>query len=219
MKYMGDFADNATIQIMFTTHAAAGGSVAPSSALESADVIIYKDNSATQKATVNGLTMTSPFDAIVGLHLLEIDTSVDTGDAGFWAVGSDYSVILSPDETVDSQTVVGALAQFSIENRSDSQTGDSFAIVNGASGSVATKAVVDALPSVASILSTQMTEGYSADGAAPTLEEALMFIMQFLTETTYVGTAGTTKKLDGLATAFGTTLNDASNPSSITRTS
>jgi len=99
------------------------------------------------------------------------------------------------------------------------QTGDSFAIVNGASGSVATKAVVDALPSVASILSTQMTEGYSADGAAPTLEEALMFIMQFLTETTYVGTAGTTKKLDGLATAFGTTLNDASNPSSITRTS
>jgi len=149
VKYMGDFADNSTIQIMFTTHAAAGGSVAPSSALESADVIIYKDNSATQKATVNGLTMTSPFDAIVGLHLLEIDTSVDTGDAGFWAVGSDYSVILSPDETVDSQTVVGALAQFSIENRSDSQTGDSFAIVNGASGSVATKAVVDAIPTTA----------------------------------------------------------------------
>ena len=149
MKYMGDFADNSTIQIMFTTHAAAGGSVAPSSALESADVIIYKDNSATQKATVNGLTMTSPFDAIVGLHLLEIDTSVDTGDAGFWAVGSDYSVILSPDETVDSQTVVGALAQFSIENRSDSQTGDSFAIVNGASGSVATKTVVDAIPTTA----------------------------------------------------------------------
>ena len=146
---MGDFADNSTIQIMFTTHDSAGGSVAPSSALESADVIIYKDNSATQKATVNGLTMTSPFDSIVGLHLLEIDTSVDTGDAGFWAVGSDYSVILSPDETVDSQTVVGALAQFSIENRSDSQTGDSFAIVNGAAGSVATKAVVDAIPTTA----------------------------------------------------------------------
>jgi len=50
---------------------------------------------------------------------------------------------------VDSQTVVGALAQFSIENRSDSQTGDSFAIVNGASGSVATKAVVDAIPTTA----------------------------------------------------------------------
>jgi hypothetical protein len=50
---------------------------------------------------------------------------------------------------VDSQTVVGALAQFSIENRSDSQTGDSFAIVNGAAGSVATKAVVDAIPTTA----------------------------------------------------------------------
>ena len=106
MKYLGDFADDSTVRIFFATNAAAGGAVAPSSALESADVTIYKDNSATQKATTNGLTMTSPFDSIVGLHLLEIDCSNDTGDAGFWATGSDYSVILNPDETVDSQTVV-----------------------------------------------------------------------------------------------------------------
>lgn len=120
MRYLGDFAEDAAVRIYFSTNDGSGGAVAPSTAFEAADVAIYKDNSATQKATTNGITMTSPFDSIVGLHLLEIDTSNDTGDAGFWATGSDYSVVLNPDETVDSQTVVAALAQFSIENRNDS---------------------------------------------------------------------------------------------------
>jgi hypothetical protein len=61
--------------------------------------------------------MTSPFDTITGLHLLAIDTSNDTGDAGFWTIAADYSVVLIPDETVDSQTVVAVIATFSIENR------------------------------------------------------------------------------------------------------
>ena len=146
MKYLGDFADDSTVRIFFTTNAAAGGAVAPSSALESADVTIYKDNSATQKATTNGLTMTSPFDSIVGLHLLEIDCSNDTGDAGFWATGSDYSVILNPDETVDSQTVVHPLGQFSIENRSDSAAVDRviLALPNAAADAAGGLAISDA---------------------------------------------------------------------------
>ncbi len=118
MKYLGDYIDNDTIYIYFTTNDGSGGAVAPSTAFEAADVVIYKNNSATQKATTNGITMTSPFDSVVGLHLIAIDTSNDTGDAGFWAAGNDYSAILKPDETVDSQTVVHPLGQFSIENRS-----------------------------------------------------------------------------------------------------
>ena len=127
MKYMGDYADDSTVRIFFTTNDGSGGAVAPSTAFEAADVVIYKNNSATQKATTNGITMTSPFDAVTGLHLVEIDCSNDTGDAEFWATGNDYSVILSPDETVDSQTVVAAIAQFSIENR----------VVSAVSGNVA----------------------------------------------------------------------------------
>lgn len=119
MKYIGDFAEDATVYVYFTTSDGSGGAVAPSSAFEAADVKIYKNGSATEKTTTNGLTMTSPFDSITGLHLLAIDTSVDTGDAGFWVAGADYTIVLSPDETVDSQTVVAALAQFSIENRFD----------------------------------------------------------------------------------------------------
>jgi len=127
MKYMGDYADNSTVRIFFTTSNGSGGAVAPSTAFEAADIVIYKNNSATQKATSNGITMTSPFDSVTGLHLVEIDCSNDTGDAGFWATGNDYSVVLSPDETVDSQTVVAAIAQFSIENR----------VVSAVSGNVA----------------------------------------------------------------------------------
>ena len=87
MKYMGDYADDSTVRIFFTTNDGSGGAVAPSTAFEAADVVIYKNNSATQKATTNGITMSSPFDSVTGLHLVEIDCSNDTGDAGFWATG------------------------------------------------------------------------------------------------------------------------------------
>jgi len=117
MSYKGDFAEDSTVYVFFTTHDGDGGAVAPSDAFENTDVKIYKNGAANEKTTANGLTMTSPFDSVTGLHLLAIDTSNDTGDDGFWATGSDYSVVLSPDETVDSQAVVRVIGEFSIENR------------------------------------------------------------------------------------------------------
>lgn len=123
MNYIGDFAEDATVHLYFTTSDADGAAVAPSSAFEAADLRIYKDGSATQKATANGITMTSPFDSVTGLHGVAIDTSNDTGDAGFWTAGANYTVVLVPDETVDGQTVVRVLAQFSIENRTAAAIG------------------------------------------------------------------------------------------------
>lgn len=116
-NYYGDYAEDATIYLGFTTNDASGGAVAPSTAFEAADLKIYKNGSATEKTSTNGITMTSPFDAITGLHDVVIDTSNDTGDAGFWTTGADYRVVLSPDETVDGQTIVHIIAEFSIENR------------------------------------------------------------------------------------------------------
>ncbi len=116
-RFIGEVKEDSTVDFFFTTNDGSGGAVAPSSAFEAADLAIYKDNSATQKATTNGVTMTSPFDSVTGLHHVRLDTSNDTGDAGFWAAGSDYTVVLNPDETVDTQTVVAVLAQFSVENR------------------------------------------------------------------------------------------------------
>lgn len=71
--------------------------------------------------------------------------------------------------------------------------------------------------SVADILTTAMTESYAADGVAPTLTQALFLIQQMLTEFAISSTTLTAKKLDGSTTAATFTLDDDTNPTSITR--
>jgi hypothetical protein len=70
---------------------------------------------------------------------------------------------------------------------------------------------------VADILTTQMTESYAADGAAPTLAQALMLIQQQIGEFAISGTTLTVKKVDGSTTAATFTLDDGTSPTSITR--
>jgi len=114
--WLGDFTeDHTSVVCMFTTHAATGAPVAPSSAFEAADVKIYKNGNAAEKTTTNGVTMTSPFDSVTGLHCVTIDTSNDTGDGGFWVAGAVYTLVLSPDETVDSVAVAKVIGQFGIQ--------------------------------------------------------------------------------------------------------
>jgi len=111
---MDVYAQNAVIEVFFTTNAATGAAVAPLSAYEAGDVLVYKNHSATQRSSVSGITMTSPFDGVVGLHQLSIDTS-DNTDAGFWATDSIYTLVLSADtETVDGVVVVAVIGQFKI---------------------------------------------------------------------------------------------------------
>lgn len=71
--------------------------------------------------------------------------------------------------------------------------------------------------SVADILTTQMTESYAAKGVAPTLAQSLFWVQQVLTELSFSGTTGTVKKLDGATTAGTLTLDDADDPTSLTR--
>jgi hypothetical protein len=101
--------------------------------------------------------------------------------------------------------------------------GGSVGSVTGAVGSVTTvsdktgytlsNAGIDALYTRA------LTESYAADGAAPTVAQALCFIQQALTEFAISGTSLVVKKLDGSTTAATMTLNDATTPTSITRAS
>jgi hypothetical protein len=118
MNWLGDVPeDYTTVVCMFTTHDGNGAPVAPLSAFEAADVKIYKNGVNTEKTTTNGVTMTSPFDSIVGLHCVVIDTSNDTGDSGFWTSGGGgtYTIVLNPDtETVNGQTALKVLGQFGI---------------------------------------------------------------------------------------------------------
>lgn len=71
----------------------------------------------------------------------------------------------------------------------------------------------------AAVVTTALTESYAADGAAPTLAQALFLIQQRLTEFAISGTTITTKKLDGSTTAATFTLDSATAPTSSTRAS
>ena len=70
---------------------------------------------------------------------------------------------------------------------------------------------------IAAITTTQLTEGYAADGVAPTLEEATFMILQSLHEFAITGTSRTAKKLDGTTTAMVFTLDSDTAPTSTTR--
>jgi hypothetical protein len=106
---MRDRVVDSTVRISFNTNDGDGAPVAPSSAFEVADFQIYKDGSATQKTSANGITVTSPFDSLVGLHLIEIDTSNDTDDAGFWSLNSEYRVAINSAKTVDGVSQSGVI--------------------------------------------------------------------------------------------------------------
>ena len=70
---------------------------------------------------------------------------------------------------------------------------------------------------VGAVLTTQMTESYSVDGSAPTAAQALYAVLQRLTEFSITDSTITVKRLDGSTTAFTLTLDDASAPTSSTR--
>jgi len=96
---------------------------------------------------------------------------------------------------------------------------------NGTDGLGALKTLIDAVqtavdalndPTIAaitsSVLTTQMTESYAANGTAPTLAQALFAIHQKLMQTKYTGTSSVTYQLDNSTTAFTGTLDSSSTP-------
>lgn len=164
MMYLGDFGMNSVITFPFTTHEADGGAVAPSSAFEAADIRIYRGASATERASSSGITMTSPFDSVTGLHMLSIDTS-DNADFGFYDATNDYHVILVPDETVDGQTVVKVLASFSIENRFTEVTATAVGSAAITSASFAGNAITAGVIATGAITAAKFAAG-AIDAAA-----------------------------------------------------
>ena len=79
-----------------------------------------------------------------------------------------------------------------------------------------TTAVLDSA-SRAAILTQELIESYAADGAAPTVAQALMMLLQHHQQKSVSGTTVTIKKLDKSTTAGTYTLDSATDPTSITR--
>ena len=76
--------------------------------------------------------------------------------------------------------------------------------------------VTAAVPTVAQIWTTALTEAYRATGATGTASQLLYEVLQNLTEFTIAGTTKTVKQLDGSTTAKTYTLDDGTSPTGIT---
>ncbi len=114
MNYVGDFAADETVYLNFASYDSNGASVTLTG-LATSDIEVYKNGSTTQRSSDAGYTVSTDFDTITGIHAISIDTS-DNTDAGFFAAGNDYVVIVSS-VTIDSQTVSFVAGSFSIQNR------------------------------------------------------------------------------------------------------
>lgn len=105
-----------TLPIFFDTFSGSTGASITMSGLATSDIEVYKDGSATQRASDSGFTLLdtdgTDFDSKTGIHGFSLDLS-DNSDSGFYAVGPWYTVVLSA-VTVDSQTVNKVVAMFRI---------------------------------------------------------------------------------------------------------
>lgn len=112
--YKGDYPVNhANIGDAFGSYAAATGANTATTNFAAADVLIYKNGGVTQRSSAAGITVSTSFDTITGIQYINIDSS-DNTDAGFYAAGSEYDVIVGP-ITVDGQTLHLPAFSFSIE--------------------------------------------------------------------------------------------------------
>lgn len=107
MIYLGDFAEDDTVDFKWSTNGADGASITRAT---NGTISVYKGNNTTQ--TTTGVTDTEDFDALTGIHHCRIDTSADA----FYVAGEEYQVVLSA-ATIDGKTVNAVLAHFSIHNR------------------------------------------------------------------------------------------------------
>lgn len=113
MISFGNLPLNTTIPIFFSTFGSSNESITISG-LATSDIKIYKNGSTTERSSTSGFTLLDTdgidFDGLTGIHGFSIDTS-DNTDAGFYAAGAFYWVVISS-ITVNSQTVSFVAASF-----------------------------------------------------------------------------------------------------------
>lgn len=158
--------------------------------------------------TIYKATVTDATGATVGVDVVDLKTQIGTAGDGLTAINL-------PDQTMNitgniTGNVSGSVG--SVTGAVGSVTGDvTVGTNNDKTGYRLSSTGVD------DVLRTALTEGYAADGAAPTLEQFLFMVWTALSEFAISGTTITCKKLDGTTTSMTFTLDDATNPTSRTR--
>lgn len=117
MLSFGEIPAGAVLPVPFDTFAAATGAPITMTNFAVGDILVYKGTSMTQRSSTAGLVLMDTdgidIDGITGIQGFSIDTG-DNTDAGFYAVGSYFWVIVSP-VTVDGQTLSFVAATFRIK--------------------------------------------------------------------------------------------------------
>lgn len=104
-----------TIQCRYATYGADGASITQSG-LAVTDIEVFKGSSVTQRASDNGYTLIdtdgTDIDGITGFQGFSIDLA-DNSDAGFWAAGQEYWVVVATVD-VDGKTIMVLVDHFVI---------------------------------------------------------------------------------------------------------
>lgn len=133
---------------------------------------------------------------------------VDTGttlDAALAVVDANVDAIL-----VDTGTTLDTIVDSILEDTGTTLPA-TLAALNNISAADVNAQVVDVLRT------DTLPDSYSTDGAQPTIAQAVLAILQFLTEKAVSGTTVTVNKPDGSTAAMTFTLDSATDPTSITR--
>jgi hypothetical protein len=156
--HLGNVDAGSTLYIPFDTYSSAGASITLTG-LAVTDIEIYKNGSVTQRASDAGYVLLDTdgidFDGITGIHGFSIDLN-DNTDAGFFAAGSFYWVVVSA-VTIDSQTVNFVAATFKIGPVSANVTQNAGTAITAAAGIQEVK--------VASLANDSITAAVIANGA------------------------------------------------------
>jgi hypothetical protein len=159
--------------------------------------------------------------------------------AGIWAAATSAMTTVGSIGKKLADWVVGTIDTYTGNTK---QTGDAYATLTAMKGtdnkilvstdaqdlsgtlSVNAKKLNGQAPPLGSdnkmqITTDAMTEAYAADGAAPSIQQALFAIQQFLQESSVLSTTLTVKKLNGSTVAMTFSLDSATTPTSITRAS
>lgn len=133
------------------------------------------------------------------------------------AAGAEWCDLLANIQTAARQ--VNDLAFPTVSGRSLDVTATGEAGIDWANIGAPTTSVNLSGTTVASLteLDSVLADSVPADGTRPSINQALYMIAQFLTERAISGTTMTVKKVDGSTALMTFTLNDAANPTSITR--
>ena len=140
---------NSVLPIFFDSFDGGTGASITMTGIAIGDILVYKGTSMTQRASTAGFVLLDTdgidVDATTGIHGFSIDTG-DNTDAGFYAVGSFFTVVVAS-VTIDAQTVNFVAATFRLV-AAEAITGKPKADVDGWLGTACATPSVNGVPEV-----------------------------------------------------------------------